>query len=349
MAILKRAPARSLTREDVVSGYRQLLGRDPESAQVIRRHIESHADAASFRGSLQNSAEYIALQNRRIIGPGDLDQFVTDTDDLGTAGTPQVDEFWATISYQHDTPINQDLDPFSEEYAEQQIELYRELSGRDVDQETHEQSDVPVDHHVGAANPYGDLFAPSVVAMHIGRVARAIQYANLDADSHIIDMGCGWGISTELMAYTRLRVTSLDINPSFVELVGRRAKRAGHPVQAVAGRFDHIPGDTQYDAALFYESLHHAIRPWEVLEYVHSRLRPGGKLLIAGEPINNFWKNWGLRTDPYSLYCIRKFGWFESGWTAGFLRKCMARSGFEIDHMKAEKHDIGWVTVARAI
>lgn len=285
---------------------------------------------------------------KRVLGPDDLDQFVKETDELGAIGTPEVDAFWATIAYQHVTPIDEELDPFGEAYTEQQIELYRELSQREVDQETNEQTEVPVEEHVDAANPYAH-FAPSAVAMHVGRVARAIQYAQLEAGSHVIDMGCGWGTSTELLAFTGLQVTSLDINPSFVELVGRRAERIGHPVQAVVGRFDHIPGDAQYDAALFYECLHHAIKPWEVLAYVHSRLNPGGKLLIAGEPVNRIWKHWGLRTDPYSIYCIRKFGWFESGWSPAFLRKCIARSGFEIEHMKTEKNDIGWVTVARAL
>jgi hypothetical protein len=75
-------------------------------------------------------------------------------------------------------------------------------------------------------------------------------------------------------------------------------------------------------------------------------LKPGGKLLLAGEPINDIWKHWGLRTDPLSVYCIRKFGWFESGWSARFLTACVERCGFKVTHFGAEAGSIGWIMVA---
>lgn len=284
---------------------------------------------------------------RRVLGPDDLEQFVRETDALGDIGSPAVDEFWAGTAYKPSVRVDTSLDPFGEEYTAQQIELYREISRRDVDQELHEQTAVDVEEHLLTPNPYA-TFAPAAAAIHMGRVARAVQYSGLAAGSHVIDMGCGWGLSTEVMAYAGFRVTSLDINPSFVELVNRRAERLGHPVAAVVGRFDHIPGDDRYDGALFYECLHHAIRPWEVLEYVRGRLRPGGKLMIAGEPFNRSWPHWGIRTDPYSLYCIHKFGWFESGWTGDFLKLCLNRAGFDVERMKHEGNEIGKVVVARA-
>jgi 2-polyprenyl-3-methyl-5-hydroxy-6-metoxy-1,4-benzoquinol methylase len=288
-----------------------------------------------------------APESRRVLGPEDLDQFVADTDALGDVGSPSVTEFWQGTAYQPTVRVDESLDPFGEDYTEQQVALYREISDRDVDQELNEQTEVNVEDHLLTPNPYA-TFAPAAAAIHMGRVARAVQYSGLDAGSHVIDMGCGWGMSTEVMAYAGFRVTSLDINPSFVELVNRRADRLGHPVEAVVGRFDHIPGDTQYDGALFYECLHHAIRPWEVLGYVHSRLKPGGKLMIAGEPFNRDWRHWGIRTDPYSLYCIRKFGWFESGWTGDFLNQCLIRVGFEVERMKHEGNEIGKVVIARS-
>ena len=36
------------------------------------------------------------------------------------------------------------------------------------------------------------------------------------------------------------------------------------------------------------------------------------------------WPSWGLRVDQESLYCTRKFGWFESGWTDTFIMSCIA-------------------------
>ncbi|TIU30913.1 MAG: methyltransferase domain-containing protein, partial [Mesorhizobium sp.] len=126
-------------------------------------------------------------------------------------------------------------------------------------------------------------------------------------------------------------------------------KRIGHKIGAVQGSFEDIPGDGLYDAVLYYESLHHAIKPWETLSLVHSRLNPGGKLMLAGEPVNDIWKHWGIRTDPLSIYCIRKFGWFESGWSADFISKCVKRCGFEVDHFAEEPGSIGWIMIARKV
>jgi cyclopropane fatty-acyl-phospholipid synthase-like methyltransferase len=178
-------------------------------------------------------------------------------------------------------------------------------------------------------------------------VARAIQYSGLQIGDHVLDMGCGWGTSCELMAFCGLEVTGLDINPRFVELVNARAKRIGHKVDAIQGTFEKIPGDGLYDAVLYYESLHHAIKPWETLSLVHSRLKAGGQLMLAGEPVNDIWKHWGIRTDPLSIYCIRKFGWFESGWSADFISKCVKRCGFEVEHFAEEPSSIGWIMIAR--
>jgi hypothetical protein len=78
--------------------------------------------------------------------------------------------------------------------------------------------------------------------------------------------------------------------------------------------------------------LHHAVKPWETLASLDKSLKRGGKIAFAGEPINeHWWKHWGLRLDIASVYCIRKFGWFESGWTLDFLGACFSRNGWQLN------------------
>ncbi|MBU6296156.1 MAG: methyltransferase domain-containing protein, partial [Planctomycetes bacterium] len=48
--------------------------------------------------------------------------------------------------------------------------------------------------------------------------------ANLPPGASILDMGCGWGLSSEAMAFSGASVTAVDINPQFVELIEKRAK-----------------------------------------------------------------------------------------------------------------------------
>lgn len=352
-----------IKRSDVIAGYEDILERIPESEDIIAAHQAAHRDIEAFRSSLRQSPEYRSKSGVEIstvpdssssstwgnstrITPKTLDDFIAHSDNLGPPSSTQVEEFWRGLSYAPSIKVNERLDPFSDEYTSQQIAVYREIAQRDIDQETNELTDFTMADHVVGANPYAHQ-SPAAVAVHVARVARAVQYSGLGISDHVLDMGCGWGTSCELMAFSGLRVTGLDINHRFVELVNARAKRIGHKVDAIRGTFERIPGDTLYDAVLYYECLHHAVRPWETLSLVHSRLKPGGKLMLAGEPINDIWKHWGIRTDPLSVYCIRKFGWFESGWSANFISKCVRRCGFEIEHFADEPGSVGWIMVAK--
>lgn len=352
-----------ITRDDVIAGYRKFLDRVPESDEVISKHAASYDSVEAFLASLRQSPEYRRKNSTSIptptgsarlstwphattIKPATLESFIAFSDEIGPPSSPDVEAFWRGMRYIPATKVNQKLDPFGEEYAAQQIAVYREIAGRDLDQAMNELTDFAIEDHIAGANPYTHQ-PPPAVALHVGRVSRAIQYSGLQIGDHVLDMGCGWGTSCELMAFCGLEVTGLDINPRFVELVNTRAKRIGHRVHAVQGSFEDIPGEGLYDAVLYYESLHHAIKPWETLSLVHRRLKPGGKLIFAGEPVNDIWKHWGIRTDPLSIYCIRKFGWFESGWSADFISKCVKRCGFEVGHFAEEPGSIGWIMIAR--
>jgi hypothetical protein len=80
---------------------------------------------------------------------------------------------------------------------------------------------------------------------------------------------------------------------------------------------------------------------------VNEFLKPDGKVFFAGEPINElWWKNWGLRLDACSIYCIRKHGWFESGWSEPFLHHMFDRLGWHLTLHKGVGLDGGAVGVA---
>ena len=338
-----------VSREEVIWAYRLLLQRDPESDKIIEEKRLLCPSVASLIDGVLQSEEF--RQNRHKsttrLGPSDLDEFVKETDRLGPVGSRAVEDYWSGLTYEIETKVDESLSPYSEEYIAQQIAVYRELSGRDVDQQQNELSHFNLDEHVKAANPYAHQ-PPHVLAVHLARLSNVLMRSGLELGEHVLDMGCGWGLSSELFAYSGLRVTALDINPAFVELVGRRAELQKLPIRAVHGTFERIP-DGIFDAAAYYECLHHAVKPWETLQTVSDALRPGGKLLLAGEPINNQWRSWGLRTDILSLYCIRKHGWFESGWSLPFLQDCIERCGFSIRYCNDEGGAVGWVVVAEKV
>lgn len=265
------------------------------------------------------------------ISESGLDAFVAESDRLGGPGSPACEAYWADFTYTPTLQVDQSLDPFSEAYVDQQLALHLEMSGRAFDQSVNELSTFSMDAHVNAPNPYAH-HNPAELAMHIQRLSKAFRVAGVGLNAHLLDMGCGWGLSSEIAAYLGLRVTAVDINPAFVDLVNARAERSGSRIKAVQSAFDQYRPVGGHDAILFYECLHHAVRPWTLLQTLVDHLSPDGRLILAGEPINDsWWVNWGLRLDALSVYCIRKFGWFESGWSMPFVEAVFERIGLRFE------------------
>jgi len=279
----------------------------------------------------------------------DLPEFVAQSDRLGGPGNPACERYWAGIEYQPDIVVDQSLDPFSDAYVDQQIALYREMSAREFDQTSNEHTSLDVDKHVAAVNPYDHGF-PGGLALHVERLSHAIRLGAPPRGSRFLDMGCGWGLSSEVAAYCGVEVTAIDVNPDFVELVSRRAAASGNRISARTGTFDTFESDDRYAMILFYECFHHALRPWTVLERMARHLAPKGCIVLAGEPINAiWWKHWGLRLDPLSVYCIHKFGWLESGWSAEFLAAAFARVGLSCEIVGDLAGEPGPVVIGRNV
>ncbi len=57
-------------------------------------------------------------------------------------------------------------------------------------------------------------------------------------------------------------------------------------------------------------------------------MRPGGKVLWAGEPIAPMGYPWGLRLDGYSLWSTRTHGWLELGFDETYFAEILARTGW---------------------
>lgn len=282
-----------------------------------------------------------------ILHARDLDAFVAESDRLGGPGSSECEAYWYGFSYRPNVVVDQDLDPFSDAYVEQQLELYHELSGRRFDQVQNEQAALDPAPLITAVNPY-DHPDPSEFSLHVERLSRALRLGAPRRGAHLLDMGCGWGLSSEVAAYAGLTVTAVDINPQFVDLVNGRASRMGHPISAEVGTFDDYVPTRAVDMILFYECLHHALRPWTVLERLTKSLVSDGCVALAGEPVNmEWWRHWGMRLDALSVYCIRKFGWFESGWSLAFIRQVFAHCGLTMEAILDADARVGYTLIGR--
>jgi 2-polyprenyl-3-methyl-5-hydroxy-6-metoxy-1,4-benzoquinol methylase len=276
----------------------------------------------------------------------DLDKYVEECDKLGGIHSPEAISFADDFTLALNTQVDQNLDPFSEAYFDQQLAVYEEISGRSLIQKEGEQTPVEIAAHLNIANPYGshDIH---FISKHCRAVLTALLVSNLPPNSCILDLGCGWGLSSEMMGYCGATVDAIDINPLFVELVNIRSGPRHLKINAQLGEFDDFQSDRKYDMAFFYESLHHSMKPWKTLSHISRCIKPSGKITFAGEPVDNtYWKNWGIRLDYLSVYCIRKFGWVENAWSKYFITQCFEYAGFELELCPLIGLDNGFIGVA---
>ena len=64
------------------------------------------------------------------ITPEQLDQFISESDKRGGPASPETAEYWTNMEYEPRVVVDKSLDPFGDEYLNQQLVLYTEISGR---------------------------------------------------------------------------------------------------------------------------------------------------------------------------------------------------------------------------
>lgn len=260
-----------------------------------------------------------------------LDEFIKAFHAVGgDASHPDLQHYWP-LELRYSTTVDQALDPFSDEYFEQQLALYREISGRDLDQATGELHQFDFDAHLVAPNPTASYDATGV-AEQVRALSTVVALACLGERPRVLDLGAGGGLSSEVFAYAGCRVHALDIDPQLGRLSRERAQRMKFDIQRTEINFDDVATiGGGYQGAFFYQSFHHCLRPWKLIEDLAAMLDQDGVIGFTGEPMQAvWWKDWGLRLDLESLLVARAHGWFESGWSHDFIRRCFERMGFTL-------------------
>ncbi len=237
-------------------------------------------------------------------------------------------------------------DPFSAEYMDFQMALYRRIAGK----EYRPQNEVSkFDVHEANCRPFpystGSCRTAGFFTMGMGFLLHSLDLA---PGARVLEFGPGWGNTTMAMAMVGLDVTAVDIEPNFCDLLRLRAKR--QEVDLTVVNADFFWAETvqkPFDAVLFFECFHHCSDHRRLLASLDKAIKPGGRIYFAAEPINaEFPLPWGLRMDGESLWAIRQNGWLELGFQESYFQQALARAGWV-----ARKHaipDIGWAAVWEA-
>lgn len=237
-------------------------------------------------------------------------------------------------------------DPHSKEYREAVFSLYERLHGKPYGTH-HEVSAFDVDKAVRSPFPYYTKSC-ATVGNYLIAVGHAIRSMNLMPGASVLEFGPGWGNTTLALAAMGYRVTAIDIESRFCDLIKRRAANNGLDVDVVNADFSYIKEINEpVDAVLFFECFHHASDHLELLKSLVAATKPDGRVFFAAEPIDkDFPVPWGLRFDGESLWAIRQNGWLELGFNERYFSETMQDLGWRL--YKHYTSSTPWGTVIEA-
>lgn len=119
-----------------------------------------------------------------------------------------------------------------------------------------------------------------------GEVDAFIRWSGVSWEAHLLDMGCGRGVSTELTlkSLRPQRLAAFDVDPSMIEAARKRLNWAleDGTLDLRVADAAHMPfADASFDAAFESGLLHH-IPDWrDALREVSRVLKPGGSFCFA--------------------------------------------------------------------
>jgi len=121
--------------------------------------------------------------------------------------------------------------------------------------------------------------------------------------AHILDMGCGGGWTSQFFARAGYTVTGQDIAPDMIALAQENARINGVADRTtfVCSDFENLDLDGQFDAAIFFDALHHADDEALAIRSAYRALKPGG-MLVTHEPGE------GHSTAPGSIEAMERYG-----------------------------------------
>ena len=258
----------------------------------------------------------------------DLDAAIAEADASGS--DDQLRQRLATFEYSAPLPGG---DPFSAEYRAGILDQYAHIAGKSygLDNEL-----LPFDMQFSLRRPFpystGSFNTVSDNFLQIAYLLKVMAVPAIPS-GHIIDMGPGWGNTTEMLARTGYDVTAIDVNPDFCDLTRERLARIGVQASVICGDFLSVEKLGRLaDGVVFFESFHHCLDHVRLLEILHRKTTPDAVMVFAGEPISaGFDFPWGIRPDGMAVWSVRKFGWLELGFSEDYFRDLLNRTGWKTE------------------
>lgn len=113
----------------------------------------------------------------------------------------------------------------------------------------------------------------------------------------VLEVGCGTGVHTKLLAESGASVSAIDLTPTAVELTTRRLELAGLSAEVREADAESLPfDDASFDFVWSWGVIHHSSDTDRVIAEIARVLRPGGRLafMVYHRTSITFWLNYVL-------------------------------------------------------
>lgn len=112
---------------------------------------------------------------------------------------------------------------------------------------------------------------------HLHRYAVATEFVK---NKIVLDIACGVGYGSYLLAAYALKVTGIDINKESIEVAKKKYSRP--QLSFLNGDVENIPVENaSFDVVISFETLEHITNHDKMLEEIKRVIKPGGLLLIS--------------------------------------------------------------------
>lgn len=248
------------------------------------------------------------------------------------------------------------LDPWGEPYREQQLRLWRLMTGvtRDYEPEADEKEAPWGDNDAIRLPGYyqrRDAGAVASASDHWLATGMLLKHSGLQAGDRALEYGAGFGQTALTLARLGVQVDTVDISATFCRYVQQQADFFQVPLRPHQGLFGmHPPPGEPYQLIWFYESFHHCLDFQTLVPQLARMLVPGGRVILSGEPI--FEKEyaavpypWGVRLHSEVAAVMRQTHWMELGFSEAFVFELFRRSGFSGRRIDCEPSRFGQIYV----
>jgi len=166
--------------------------------------------------------------------------------------------------------------------------------------------------------PFADPLNVGALLTDIGAVFNFLP----QPPARILDLGCGSGWTSNFYAQAGYDVLGVDISKDAVKAARQHFVQPGKSLAYEYGDYETLKYRDAFDAAIFFDSLHHADDEFEALQAAYRALKPGGIVILCEPGI-------GHSKSPGSIEAVEKYGVSERDMPPKLSKKSLQKAGFK--------------------